>query len=146
MRASRREGGFTLIEVLVVLAIMGMVAGLVATRGPVRSAGLDLRAAAGEVARTLRLARTQAIAANAAVPVLLDPAAGLYRVGDRPARHVPAGVVLSVVAVVGAGPPTITFAPDGSSSGGRVELASGVRRMQVGVEWLTGRVVVADAP
>ena len=39
-----------------------------------------------------------------------------------------------------------TFAPDGSSTGGRIELAAGARRMQVGVDWLTGRVSVADAP
>ena len=140
------DAGFTLIEVLVVLAILGLVAGLVAVRGPSRSAALDLRAASGEVARAMRLARTQAIAGNAAVPVVLDPATSGYRVGDGPPRRLPAGIGLSVIAVAGAGLPTISFAPDGSSSGGRVELAAGGRRVQVGVEWLTGRVVVADAP
>ncbi len=40
----------------------------------------------------------------------------------------------------------IAFLPDGSSSGGRVELADGSRHMQIGVEWLTGRVSVADGP
>ncbi len=142
----RAEAGFTLIEVLVVLAVLGLAAGLVAFRGPPRSAALDLRAASGEIARAMRLARTQAIAGNAAVPVVLDPAAAAYRVGAGPPRRLPAGVGLSAVTVAGAGPPTITFAPDGSSSGGRVELAAAGRRVQVGVEWLTGRVVVADAP
>ena len=69
-----------------------------------------------------------------------------------PARFcdLPAGMVLA--AAVGAetvpGPRLagISFAPDGSSSGGRIVLADGGRRVQVGVDWLTGRVSVANAP
>ena len=40
----------------------------------------------------------------------------------------------------------ISFAPDGSSSGGRIERADGGRRMRVSVDWLTGRVGVAEIP
>ena len=38
----------------------------------------------------------------------------------------------------------IRFNPDGSSTGGRIALADGQRRMAVGVDWLTGRVSIAD--
>jgi len=38
----------------------------------------------------------------------------------------------------------IRFNPDGSSTGGRISLADGRRRIGVGVDWLTGRVSVAD--
>ncbi len=38
----------------------------------------------------------------------------------------------------------IRFNPDGSSTGGRIAIADGKRRVAVGVDWLTGRVSVAD--
>jgi general secretion pathway protein H len=39
----------------------------------------------------------------------------------------------------------IRFNPDGSSTGGRVSIGDGRRSIAVGVDWLTGRVSVADA-
>ena len=131
---------------IVVLAVLGMVAGLVLARGPPRSAALEMRAAANVVAQALRVARTRAIVSNQRVMVALDPRAATLRIGAGLPRSLPPGVAMSVtttadLAGVRAG---IAFLPDGSSSGGRVELATGARHMQVGVDWLTGRVSVAD--
>lgn len=133
---------------IVVLAVLGLVAGLVLARGPQRSATLDMRAAANAVAQTMRVARTRAIASNERVVVIFDPRAATVRIGAGAPRALPAGIGMSVIstadlagAVAG-----IVFLPDGSSSGGRVELANGTRRAMVGVEWLTGRVSVADGP
>jgi general secretion pathway protein H len=149
-----REAGFTLIEMIVVMAVLGLVAGLVLVRGPPRSAALEMRAAANAVAQTLRVARTRAIMSNQRVTVALDPRAATLRIGAGTSRGLPAGVTMSVItaadltsAQAGASAQAgIAFLPDGSSSGGRVELATGARRMQVGVDWLTGRVSVADGP
>ncbi len=145
-----REAGFTLIEMIVVLAVLGLVAGLVLARGAPRSAGLEMRAATGAVAQAMRVARTEAIMSNRPVTVVFDPRAGTLRVGARTPRSLPAGTAITVVTtadLVGAGagaPAGIAFQPDGSSSGGRVELARGARHARVGVDWLTGRVTVAD--
>ncbi|HRE14947.1 MAG TPA: GspH/FimT family pseudopilin, partial [Usitatibacteraceae bacterium] len=38
----------------------------------------------------------------------------------------------------------IRFYPDGSSTGGRVTLAAGERRLLVDVDWLTGRVSIKE--
>ena len=38
----------------------------------------------------------------------------------------------------------IRFYPDGSSTGGRVTLASGERKFLVDVDWLTGRVTIKE--
>ncbi len=134
-----REGGFTLIEVLVVLVVMGLTVGLVLGRGPLRSAGLETRAAANGIAGALRAARSRAIAGDQAVTVAIDPARHMLRVGTAPPRPLAAGVALAAP-VAG-----ITFAPDGSSTGGRIDLANGPFHSQVSVDWLTGRVAVSNA-
>jgi general secretion pathway protein H len=120
-------------------------------RGPQRSPTLDLRAAASEVAQALRGARTQAIATDRPVSVRIDVVAHSYAVGDAAPRALPAALAMKLASVAGtaaAGSGAIRFSPDGSSSGGVVDLALGARRAHVGVNWLTGRVTVAedDAP
>ena len=69
---SRSEAGFTLIEVLVVLAIVGLALGLVAVRGASGNRTMALEAAATGLAGDLRQARSQAIYGNAPVRLMLD--------------------------------------------------------------------------
>lgn len=142
-----RAAGFTLIEVIVVLVILGLGMALLTTRGPLRSTALDLRAATGEITQALRLARARAIATDRQVIVALDPAGNAFRVGSSPAQTLPKGVVLEATAVQGpaVGIAAFSFAPDGSASGGRISLTAGGRRAIVGVDWLTGRVSVGEA-
>jgi general secretion pathway protein H len=135
---SARDGGFTLIEVLVVLVIVGLTVGLVLGRGPLRSVRLETRAEANSIAGALRAARSRAIAGDQAITVAIDPARHLLRVGAAAPRLLAGGIALAAPLA------GITFAPDGSSSGGHIDLATGPFRMQVAVDWLTGRVSVAD--
>lgn len=143
-RNSARAAGFTLIEVVVVLAILALLASLVLSRRPQRSAALDMRAASTEVAAALRLARGRAIAANRPVPVRFDAGAATLRVGADAPRALPPGITLAITAAAEQGP-AILFLPDGSATGGRVDLTGEGRRAQIGVDWLTGRVSIADA-
>ena len=62
---TQRQLGFTLIEVLAVLVILALALGISAGRGPTSSPAFDARGAAEQLARSMRLARSQAIAANA---------------------------------------------------------------------------------
>ena len=39
---------------------------------------------------------------------------------------------------------SIRFYPDGGSNGGRITIASGERKYEVDVDWLTGRVAILD--
>ena len=147
-----RQSGFTLIEMVVVLVVLAFALSIVASRGPMRSRTLEARLAASRIAEQLRLARTQAIATDRTISFTLDIPARAWRVGAGAAHLVPEGTTLSMLSVgqmAGSPAParragTISFAPDGSSSGGRIELADGGRRMSVSVDWLTGRVAVAE--
>ena len=139
--------GFTLIEVVVTLAILGLALVLVAGYKPPWSSGLGLRGAASELASGLRLARSEAIASNRPVPFDLDVTGHVYRVGARAGR-LPANLSIELLTITGetrrANVGDIRFNPDGSSTGGRISLADGKQRVAVGVDWLTGRVSIAD--
>ncbi|MEJ0047711.1 MAG: GspH/FimT family pseudopilin [Rhodospirillales bacterium] len=144
-----RDHGFTLIEILVVLAIMGAVIGIVVTRGPVTSRGLQTRAAAGLLAQTLREARAQAIERSQIVNVAIDPVRRSFAADLGPAHAMQRAMEVEVLPPAQKGPGDvriISFAPDGSASGGAILLGSGSRRVRIDVEWLTGRVQVANAP
>ena len=142
-------GGFTLIEILAVLAILGFVLSLVAMRGPGKPVVLELRAVAGQMADTLRLARARAIATNRAIDVVFD-GEGHRVLPDWGAVQVlpPAigMVLLGVGGPIEAARLVVRFTPDGGTTGGGVELVAGRRRVRVGVSWLSGHVVVADGP
>jgi general secretion pathway protein H len=140
--------GFTLIEVIVVLAILGLALALVVRYKPPWSSGLGVKGTAAELASGLRLARSDAIVRNRSVAFSLDVGGHVYRVDARPEHRLPAGLSFELLTISGEnrgpGIGDIRFYPDGSSTGGRVTLADGQRRMAVGVDWLTGRISVAD--
>ena len=148
--SSGRAGaaGFTLIEIVVVLAILGFALALIVSYKPPWSRGLDIDASAAELASQLRLARSQAIAGNRAVALKLDLVDKQYRVGDAAPHRLPAGTDIELLTVAGERQGNaiggIRFQPDGSSTGGRIILADRSRRVAVGVDWLTGRVAIAD--
>jgi general secretion pathway protein H len=128
-----RHHGFTLLEMIVVLVILGLMLRLVIARGPMHSVRLDAEAAARDLVSALRLARGRAIAEDRQVSVAL--ASGHYQVDDLGVHNVPADVVL-------AGDAVIRFAPDGSSSGGTIAVQTAQASATIVVNWLTGRVDV----
>jgi general secretion pathway protein H len=128
----RRQDGFTLLEMIVVLVIAGLMLSLIITRGPLHSTRLDNQAATMELTGALRAARGRAIAENRSVAVTLGP--NFYRIDGADPHRVPADVTLG-------GNAAIRFAPDGSSSGGVIALQAGGSQATIAVDWLTGRVV-----
>jgi len=145
---SGRVGGFTLIELLVSLAILGLALALIAGYKPPWSRGLGLQATAAELAAGLRLARSEAILSDRPVLFDIDLVGHRYRIGTGTPRRLPPDLSLELLTISGEAlngrEGDIRFNPDGSSTGGRISLADGRRRIGVGVDWLTGRVSVAD--
>ncbi len=128
--------GFTLLETVVVVVVLGLMLTILAGFVPRRPARLELANAADTVAATLRLARARAIAFGR--PVVVQAGPGVLVV-DGVARPLTGAPVLAM-----AGPPAIRFAPDGSASGGAVRVTGAAQAMLVTVDWLTGRVAIGD--
>jgi general secretion pathway protein H len=141
------EAGFTLIEILVVLVILALTVTLLVARGPARNAGLEARAAASEVVQTLRIGRSRAIAEDRPVAVMLDLPSHRLALDGVLRAALPGWIPLAARMADGTEPrrAVFDFAPDGSATGGIVALGKPGRRVLVSVDWLTGRVDIADA-
>ncbi len=142
------EAGFSLIEVIVTLAILGFALALISGYKPPWSSGLGVRGAAVQLAGGLRLARSEAIARNQRIAFELDLGANGFRVGTGKMQQVPSRLSISLLTIVGerrdGTTGDIRFNPDGSSTGGRITISDGTRAASVGVDWLSGRVSVTD--
>ena len=144
-----RQAGVTLLELLIVIALMGIVAALVVPMfgGPVSTS--ELRATARQLAAGLRLARSEAVSERRETFLVVDVAGKRFKV-DREAREyaLPAKVELKLFTaqndLVSESVGSIRFYPDGGSNGGRITVASGARKFDVDVDWLTGRVAILD--
>ena len=146
-RASRR--GVTLLELLIVLAIMAIVAGFVIPMfgGPVSTS--ELRSAARQLAAGLRLAQSEAVSQRRQTFLVLDVAGKRFKVDNDPQEHkLPSKVELKLFTaqndLVSESVGSIRFFPDGGSNGGRITVASGDRKFDVDIDWLTGRVAILE--
>src|SRR5215468_1832614 len=120
------ESGFTLVEMLVVIAIIGLMTTLIVSHGWQPGPAVHARAAAQAVARALRESRSEAIASNRSVAFTIDIANHVYQWGRKTPERLPADVGLSLLtsldelATEKSG--RIRFDPDGGSSGGRISI------------------------
>jgi general secretion pathway protein H len=146
-----RHNGFTLLELLVVLALLAMTYALIPPMFSIGGSTAELKAAARQVAAGLRRARSQAIVSRSEATLTFNVESRSFLLsGDNKPRKLPHQLELSVYTaqgeVVDANNAAIRFYPDGSSTGGRVTLAMGERKYLVDVDWLTGQTEILDTP
>lgn len=143
----RMVRGFTLLELLVVLAIVSMILFLIPPFMPNITDGTLVKAAARELVSGLRMARTEAIAGQRETTLLLDVEEGHYTLqGRRRDLELPQKATLKLLGaaseMLSEQRGGIRFFPDGSSTGGNITVAYGDSRYTVSVHWLTGGVSI----
>jgi len=138
--------GFTLIEILVVMALLAALLALAVPAFDRVMPGATLRSEAGKVASMLREARSQAIRDDAEVAVTLDIAdRAVSMPGHRHRLPEPLGMsMLTGSTELTRGGARIVFYGDGTSTGGRLRILTKEKHVDVLVDWLTGRIAVAQ--
>jgi general secretion pathway protein H len=144
-----RMRGVTLLELLIVLALMALIAGLVI---PTFGDGVptsQLKSSARQLAAGLRVARSEAVAQKREAFLVLDLEGRRFKIDSDPREYaLPPRVDLKLFTaqqdIVNQRTGAIRFYPDGGSNGGRITVAAGARKFEVDVDWLTGRVAILD--
>ena len=146
MKRGMASPGFTLVEMLVVLALVALITAISMPYSVKSGAARQLDAAAEIVAAELRTTRSAAIAANDQKNLAFDLTARTIS-GPDPQRTttLSADVTLSVTTadnLVEDETAAIAFFADGGSTGGTVTLdAQGEQRL-IKINWLTGSIVI----
>lgn len=134
----RRINGFTLIEMLVTMAVAGLIAGIAFPRVQNGMTAMEFRMGAGQVAEGLRTARAEAIRTGAPVALSLEGRALL--IGEDTRVELPA----SVTVTAGQDAP-VTFYPDGTAQPALYRITSrgaqgAVRERRITVFGSTGHI------
>ena len=129
-------GGFTLLEMLVVVGIAGLIAGIGFPRLQAQVAAQEWRTGVAAIGAMLRGARADAVRTGAVTAVAIA--------GDgRAARRDGGAAVALPASVAAAADRPILFYGDGSASGGAVTVSGPRRRAVLAVAPVTGLVTVA---
>jgi general secretion pathway protein H len=146
---SSAQRGFTLLEIILVMAIIALASVLAAAAMTGGFKGMQLKASAKELASNLRYTRTQAIATGKPQRFVIDPAKHAWQAANAHHGTIPAKLGIEFTGAreaqangAQAGQGAIEFFPDGAATGGRIRLTAGTARWDVDVAWLTGQVQV----
>ena len=140
--------GFTLLELLVVLAIIGLVLAIVPPNLMKGSGAQALKADTRLVVSGLQYARTRAISLNVPVALVIDSQTkrlsidGKQQIGNLSASTELSALNCQRVWQTGA-ETAIHFLPDGGSTGGEILLSYHETRYRLSVNWLTGAVTTS---
>lgn len=145
----RRAAGVSLLEMLLVIALIGAVSVLAAAALGGGFAGMQLRSSAKQVAAQLRFTRTQAIATGQPQTFSIDLKTHRWQAPDGHGGEIPESLRISFYGAREVQPAhdtgAIVFFGDGASTGGRVRLVREQAAWDIDVAWLTGQVKLKRA-
>ena len=133
------QRGFTLLEMLVVILLISLAAGLLGMGVRQGLQAAKERRAVGQMVEALRTTRAGAIISGQAARTEFDLQGLTFQAPGRAPLHWPAQLQVTLHSAEAAGA-AVVFYPDGSSTGGNLLLANGTRRWRIDIGWLTGSV------
>jgi general secretion pathway protein H len=141
------ERGFTLLEMVCVLAIIALLAAVLLPFIPRETSRARLQAYALQTATLLNADRVAAISRRTSVATLVDAGARAIHSGAGPdSLHIPDDVrfdaILPQTCRQRAALSTISFFPNGTSCGGTIALTRLDAGFEIRVNWLTGRIEI----
>ncbi|HEX5784265.1 MAG TPA: prepilin-type N-terminal cleavage/methylation domain-containing protein [Burkholderiaceae bacterium] len=140
--------GFTLIELIVALALGGLLVALLPPQLSRLMDGVRYRVAVQDAMRTLERTRMAAVSTGRRTYMSVDVKTGQLLSNGRVELTLPDTVELAVTGVADLGQelPSVYFDADGSASGGRLSLVSSGRESVIELDWLTGQIQVNGTP
>jgi len=144
----RRARGFTLVEIIAVVALIALAMMLVAVTVGDGLTNAKVKAASRDLAAALRYTRGQAIVKREPMALKVDVDARRYQAPGKKWIELPKDMDIKILTarseMEGESIGRIRFYPDGASTGGNIELIRGEATWRIDVNWLTGEVSLAD--
>jgi general secretion pathway protein H len=145
MSRSSADAGFTLVEILVIVAILSLIPALASPLLRRPPAPARLKADVTRLAAALRVTRAAALAQNREMDFVVRPGPRTYASPAIPVSSLDPAIDVGIIPA-GAGrviaPGTIRFFPSGQSTGGELRLRLDHAEARLQVIWATGHVVV----
>ena len=136
------QRGFTLIEILVVMVLIGLMVSMVGLSLGKSVSRAEVRNASRDVLSALRYTRTQAIVTHKEQVLMVDLENRTISAPGQKPLQLPEGIELGMTIALReqqsetlAG---IRFFPDGGSTGGKLFFSIGEHEYEIHIQWLTG--------
>jgi general secretion pathway protein H len=140
--------GFTLIEILVVVALIALAVTLVTVTVGSGLSGAKVKAASRDLVAALRYTRGQAIVKHEEKTMSIDVEKRRYRATGKKWIELPKDMTMKLFTARSEleeeGVGRIRFFPDGSSTGGHIDLLKEEAVWRIEVLWLTGEVSLRE--
>ena len=144
----RSNAGFTLIELIVVLAIVALGYSAVAVNFSSGNDAMALKAAARDLTSGLRYVRSQAMLSHETATLDFNLSNNSYSLtGQKKIYMLPENIDVTINTAkeeLHDGVAKLRFFPDGSSIGGRVTLEKKSHVQEININWLTGHVTFTE--
>ena len=144
----KRARGVSLLEMLLVLALIAIASTLAAMALTGGLDGMRMRSSAKEIAAQMPYTRALAISTGKPQRFAIDPAGHRWQAPNRKPGRIAESLGVRFTgareAQARAGEGGILFFPDGASPGGRVQLQAKRAAWRIDVGWLTGQVKLSQ--